>query len=63
MATALKHAPISESYDVTVAERNGAPGAWNVEAIDGEGAIEQAIFLGPQAEDRARDYAAHRYQA
>lgn len=65
MATLLRHSDIEshdvDGYEVNIGERRGAPGAWNVEAIDEEGSIEQAIFLGPKAEERAHDYAAHRY--
>lgn len=62
MATAFKTQPLA--YDVAIEARRDAPnGTWTVEAIDGEGGIEQAIFAGPLAEDRARDYAAHRYGA
>lgn len=31
-------------------------GAWTVETIDDDGGIEQAIFDGPNAEERARAY-------
>lgn len=63
MATKLAHRSISDEYDVTVAERAGSPGAWNVEAIDSDGGIEQAIFAGPISEERAKEYAAQRYDA
>lgn len=46
---------------VNIAERTGSDGAWNVEAIDSEGEIQQATFAGPCAEDRARRYAAVEY--
>jgi len=48
---------------VNVAPRigDGEYGAWNVEATGVEGEIEQAIFAGPDAEMRARDYAQHQY--
>ena len=61
MATAFKHEPAP--YDVSVEPRRNAPGAWTVEAIDDDGGIEQAIFVGPLAEDRANDFARHRYGA
>ena len=61
MATNPRSVPAHENYDVTIAERIGSPGAWNVEAIDDDGGIEQAIFAGPLAEERARDFAGHRY--
>jgi hypothetical protein len=52
----------NEQYEVEVAARFGSPGAWSVEAIDDDSGIEQAIFIGPSAEERAREYARHRYQ-
>ena len=63
MATMFKPRQKAAEYEVNVAERRGASGAWNVEAIDGEGSIEQAIFAGPGAEDRARRYAQSEYRA
>ncbi len=52
--------------EITVFERRGEPGepnAWSVEAIEqaGDGAIYQAIFLGPEAEARATEYAVFKY--
>jgi hypothetical protein len=48
--------------EIYIAERRDTPGAWTVEATDPkEGSIEQAIFIGPDAEKRAREYAAWRY--
>lgn len=43
-----------------VAESKNTPGEWVVEAInrDGDGEIYAAIFSGPNAEQRAREYAA-----
>ena len=52
MATIAREARL----EVNIAPRRGAPGAWNVEAIDADGSIEQAIFAGPNAERRARRY-------
>ena len=45
--------------EVGVIEVRDAPGDWLVEAIDygSEGEIYRAIFSGPMAEQRARDYA------
>lgn len=42
-----------------VVEVRDAPGEWLVEAIDygSEGEIYRAVFSGPMAEQRARDYA------
>lgn len=49
--------------EVEVAERMDAPGNWTVEAVDtgSEGEIYQAIFIGPQARERALDYARWMY--
>ena len=46
---------------VDVAPRKGMPGAWTVEAIGPDGEIYQAIFLGPDAESRAYEYARLKY--
>jgi hypothetical protein len=48
---------------VAVEERRGQPGVWTVEAIDidGDGEIYQAFFAGPQAEQRAHEYARFKY--
>lgn len=42
-----------------VVQSKNSPGEWRVEAInyDGDGEIYGAIFYGPHAEDRAREYA------
>jgi hypothetical protein len=38
--------------------RNGSiEDAWNVEQFDSEGTCWMAIFVGPKAEERAREYA------
>jgi hypothetical protein len=46
-----------------VVERKDAPGAWGVEAIDHgrDGSIYMAIFSGPDARDRAVEYAALKF--
>ena len=51
--------------DVEIVERKDSPGSWSVEAIDidGDGAVFQAIFVGPQAKERAEEYAAFKYGA
>ena len=51
--------------EVSVIERKGEPGVWTVEAIDviGDGSIYQAIFAGPQAQERATEYARMKYGA
>lgn len=61
MATVLEKRPKQRYIEVNIAPRRGAEGAWNVEAIDDDGSIEQAIFAGPDAEDRARRYAESEY--
>lgn len=45
--------------EVEVAERTDAPGNWTVEAVDTgcEGEVYQAIFIGPNARERAVSYA------
>lgn len=40
-----------------VAQSKQYPGHWNVEAIDGEGRVFVAIFSGPNASERAYEYA------
>ncbi|MGO9135664.1 MAG: hypothetical protein ACLP8A_16655 [Methylovirgula sp.] len=52
-----------QQYEIEIAERNDAPGAWSVEAIDEDGGIEQAIFAGPKARERAEAYRAFQYGA
>jgi len=51
--------------DVEVVERRDTPGAWGVEAIDSanDGEIYMAVFSGPQAKDRAEEYARLKYGA
>lgn len=39
-----------------VAASENIPGAWVVERIDDDGGIEQAVFIGPLARDRAFEY-------
>lgn len=62
-----KHRPVNDNApappEVQITEREDAPGVWTVEAIDwaSEGEIYQAIFAGPDAEQRARDYARFAY--
>jgi len=48
---------------VAVEERRNEPGVWTVEAIDidGDGEIYQAFFAGPEAEQRAHEYARFKY--
>lgn len=49
--------------EVSVVERKDQPGVWTVEAIDmeGDGAIFQALFVGPEAQERAKEYARFKY--
>jgi hypothetical protein len=49
--------------EVAVVERNDEPGVWTVEAIDtaGDGDIYQAFFRGPEARERAQEYARFKY--
>ncbi len=42
-------------------ERQGEEGVWSVERVTEDGDIEQALFMGPDAEKRAREYAAFKY--
>ena len=48
---------------VEVFEKPEAPGEWAVEALDTDhdGGIDVTIFAGPQAENRAQEYAAWKY--
>jgi hypothetical protein len=49
--------------EVSVVERNDQPGVWTVEAINmaGDGEIYQAFFAGPEARERAQEYARFKY--
>jgi hypothetical protein len=44
------------------APRCSAIGDWRVEKLDDDGGIEVAIFSGPDARDRAIEYADWRYR-
>jgi len=50
-----------DAYEVEVVERKDSPGVWTVEATDSDGGIEQAIFAGPRARERAEEYARYQY--
>jgi hypothetical protein len=54
---------VEAQLDVSVLEREDQAGVWAVEAIadDADGSVYQAQFFGPQAEARAREYAAFKY--
>ena len=45
-----------------VVEHKKFPGEWAVEAINyvGDGEVYDALFSGPKAEERAREYAAYK---
>ena len=49
------------TMQVEIQERADMPGAWTVEAIGSDGEIYQAVFIGPDAEGRAREYARVKY--
>jgi hypothetical protein len=51
--------------EVSVVKRKDEPGVWTVEAIDmsGDGDIYQAFFAGPDAHERALEYARFKYGA
>jgi len=46
---------------VAVEEWESQVGAWTVEAVSDDGEIYQAIFIGPEAEERAYEYARFKY--
>jgi hypothetical protein len=46
---------------IEVFERKGSPGTWSVEAIGSDGDIYQALFIGPDARERAIEYAKFKY--
>ncbi len=54
-------APAIES--VSVAEAEEVPGCWVVDACDSDNALLRAVFDGPDAEQRAREYARWKYGA
>lgn len=64
-SSAVKSSNEHAGLEVAVVERNDQPGAWTVEAIDmaGDGDIYQAIFIGPEAQERAHEYARFKYGA
>lgn len=66
MQTQTQTTPRSRStpaLQVAVEQRTREPGVWTVEAIDieGDGDIFQALFAGPEAEQRAHEYARFKY--
>jgi hypothetical protein len=46
-----------------ITKRDTVPEEWAVEAIDmeGDGSVEMAIFIGPDARQRAIEYAEQKY--
>jgi hypothetical protein len=61
--TARKLGGNAAGLAIAVEERKDQPGVWTVEAIDssGDGDIYQALFFGPEARERAREYAQFKY--
>jgi hypothetical protein len=58
---AFKNDSLSAGLVVEVVERRDSRGVWTVEAIGGDGEIYQALFAGPEAESRAREYSFMKY--
>ena len=48
-------------HQIEVIEDTRCPGDWRVEAVGADGECYVAIFSGPRAETRAREYARWRY--
>ena len=46
---------------VQVEEVKGRPGIWCVEATASGGVVQQAMFVGPEARERAAEYAEMKY--
>jgi len=46
---------------IYIGERKDTPRAWTVEAFHHDGAIEQAIFIGPYAKARAKRHMKSEY--
>ena len=59
--TDVRLAPAIES--ISVAEAEEVPGCWVVDARDSDNALLRAVFDGPDAEQRAREYARWKYGA
>jgi len=54
--------PLSPAIEsVSVAEAMEVPGCWVVDARDSDNALLRAVFDGPDAEQRAREYARWKY--
>jgi hypothetical protein len=52
----LKHL-MRNQLKYEIAESKDYPGHWHVEAVDNEGLVFVAVFSGPEARDRAAEYA------
>ena len=52
-----------DDTEVSLVIHTTVPMMWAVEAVnsDGDGGIEQAQFIGPDAEQRAKEYAIWKY--
>jgi hypothetical protein len=46
----------SRYAQVELVERVDHPGVWSVEAVDHDGGVEQTMFYGPDAHERAAAY-------
>ena len=55
------HAPNVSNFVSPVFERSGELGVWSVEEIGSDGEIYQAIFCGPDAESRCKEYRTFKY--
>ena len=51
------------NWPAEIVRHSGDPNAWVVEKLDsdGDGGIDVTVFSGPDAEKRAREYAAWKY--
>jgi hypothetical protein len=57
-------APLPPAIEnVSVAEAEEVAGCWVVDALDSDNALLRAVFDGPDAEQRAREYARWKYGA
>jgi hypothetical protein len=55
-------AMIQSPLEAEVVQRRNDPNAWGVEAIDrAEGSVYMAVFSGPEARERAEEYARLKY--
>jgi hypothetical protein len=66
MSTAtITQLAVNRREKTTVRQDKTTPGVWRVEAVDysGGGMAEIAVFVGVDAETRAREYAHWKYRA